>query len=103
MSKKESNPHPPPNSKPPPPPPGMNNEEVAALKTTVTDEEIDKLLSKGWRIIHTAIELKNKKNERLKELVKQAYVEGWDDCDDDESTGEEAFEGSLVNRILKEE
>ena len=40
--------------------------------------------------------------KRLEGLIKQAYVEGWNDCDDNEMTGDEAWEGSLVNRILKE-
>jgi len=40
--------------------------------------------------------------EQLKELVKQAYVEGWNDWDEDGMTGEGAWEGSLINRKLKE-
>ncbi len=51
---------------------------------------------------YPAVEV-DKEIERLRKLVKQAYSEGWDDHDDDEMTGEEAFEGSVAQQALKGE
>ncbi len=63
--------------------------------------EVRRLSQKA--IIKEINDEKDKEIERLRKLVKQAYAEGWDDCDDDEMTGEEAFEGSIVQQALKGE
>ena len=81
-----------------------DTKEIKLLTTEIDqkDEEIERLKKENGTLSDECITY-TKEIERLKKLVKQAYVEGWDDHDDDEVTGEEAFEGSVVQQALKGE